>query len=62
MFVAFWVDLILHLFISHVSRKLNIIEHTENTLLRIISDVVYEKARFCYIKHFNKVLLAMINQ
>ena len=30
---CYWVDLILYLFISHVSRKLNIIEHTWNTLL-----------------------------
>ena len=44
--LLFWVDLILYLFISHVSWKLNKIEHTYNTFLGMISDVNLRSATF----------------
>ena len=43
---CFCVDLILYLFISHVQRKLNIMEHTLDTLLEMISDVNLRKTTF----------------
>ena len=44
---CFCVDLILYLFITHVSWKPNIIEHTYNTFFGMISDVIYVALRFC---------------
>ena len=43
---CFCVDLILALFISHVSWKLNIIKHPQNTFLGVISDINLRSARF----------------
>ena len=43
---CFCVDLILYLFISHVQRKLDIIEQTQNMHLGMISDVNLRKATF----------------
>ena len=45
-FCCFCIDLILYLFISLVSWKLNIIEHTQNTFLGMISDVNLRSATF----------------
>ena len=44
--LLFFVNLIRYLFISHDSWKLNIIEHTKNTILGMTSDVNLRSATF----------------
>ena len=44
--LLFCVDLILYLFISHVSWKFNTIEDTKNTFLGMISDANLRRATF----------------